>query len=109
MKELEALEIAKIKYFMETDESEKEREEAFKVLEKALTPPTRDEVRKELCKHYNNEDVFYDKYTRSWYLLDGKKEVQICEWHETLGWDFDVTLTPHLVTLIGRFYEGVEE
>ena len=78
------------------------------VIVKALKPPTAEEVCEALSEylkpHYirevkvtfeNNEFVFFDRIL-----------VHYVGGH--LWFNFPIDFPPHLVTLIGRFYEGVE-
>ena len=68
-----------------------------------LTPPTEEEVCEALEKHttfltaYNkHEKEFFDDNGCICYLINGRTYFN------------DIALPPHLITLIGRFYEGVE-
>lgn len=87
--------------------------ERFELIAKALTPPTADEVCEALGKHLNRtvkigtNMTFYYTEERQHY---GECDEIICgygwEWeYRTIS--FEIDLTPPLITLIGRFYQGV--
>ena len=65
-------------------------------IKKALTPPTADEVCKALSE-YLKRNVYYE---------DGMFKVHSDVYGEIVDLN---TLPPHLITLIGRFYEGLEK
>lgn len=70
------------------------------------TPPTVEEVCKALSERYNNAGIQYLKHNKSFvygYILK-----PICWLKEdgTVYWGTN-DLTPHLIILIGKFYEGV--
>ena len=74
-------------------------------LKSILTPPTAEEVCKALSERYNNAGIQYlqdDKRFVFGYMLK-----PICWLKEdgTVYWGTN-DLPPHLITLIGRFYEG---
>jgi len=84
------------------------------IVAKALTPPTAEEVCKALSEYLQREvkmdsdNTFY--YTEQRQI--GECDEIICGYgweneHHTIAFEFD--LPPHLITLIGRFYEGLEE
>ena len=115
MKELEALEL--IDSYIKLDEYDMETSgvaEAIRLLKKALTPPTSDEVCKALSEYLDRQvlkdvdDNFYYSEHRQIGVVD---EI-VCGYgweheHKTITFEFD--LPPHLITLIGRFYQGVKE
>ena len=82
-------------------------------LENALTPPTADEVIKALSEYFKGlTGVWYDKKTKSFiHLQYGRNEV-ISRCFEARLNDkrvtVIVTLPPHLITMIGKFYESLE-
>jgi hypothetical protein len=104
MKELEALEWLKNnKTWLNTN---KVPEAVYETLLKALTPPTADEVCKALSEEYFNAKVVY-----SWGEMSFKFDV---DWIEIAKLSIQkrvyvTMLPPHLITLIGRFYEGLEK
>lgn len=82
--------------------------EKFELIAKSLTPPTSDEVCKALSEYLcekigkkleveylNGDFILINNYIA---FLDGKGS--LC---------FNFNLPPHLITLIGRFYEGMEK
>lgn len=83
-------------------------------LEKVLyAPPTVDEMIKALSEH-EKANVFYSDKTHEFYYFEyeGKKGEYKQFIVETYGnnlWSLGVYLPPHLITLIGRFYEGLEK
>jgi len=68
-----------------------------------LTPPTSDEVCNELSKYFD-ANIIYE-----WGTMTFKFDIDWIEISKlTIEKRVDVTmLPPHLITLIGRFYEGV--
>ena len=73
-------------------------------VEKALTPPTAEEVCKALSEYYGFEVVhegldFIPKIEHYYYEIVSVADDCVV---------FATPLPPHLITLIGRFYEGVE-
>lgn len=111
-KELEAL-----KYFYKVSQNGNHPElveDAYRILKDHLTPPTADEVCKALSEYFKGlTGVWYDKKTKSFiHLQFGRNEV-ISRCFEARLNDkrvtVIVTLPPHLITLIGRFYEGLEK
>jgi len=70
-----------------------------------LTPPTADEVCEALRERYNNAGIQYLEGDRKSFVY-GSLLIPICWLKEdgTIYWGTN-DLTPHLVTLIGRFYE----
>ena len=85
----------------------KEIKETLRACRVAITPPTADEVCEALNEYKDFDFVRYENY--SFYSGD-----TICY----LGFDgvddepliiFNYELPPHLITLIGRFYEGLEK
>lgn len=87
----------------------KENVDVLEQLVERDTPiPTEDEVCKALSKRYNNAGIQYLKDKKSFvfgYLLR-----PICWLKEdgTIYWGTD-DLTPPLTTMIGKFYESLEE
>lgn len=82
----------------------------FKTIEQALTPPTQEEVCEAIMKHYRGKVVFYNEMARTF------NEVHITRNEETVSFyangEVGINyngLPPHLITLIGRFYEGMEK
>ena len=83
-------------------------------LKNYLTPPTADEVCEALSE-YLERNVKMDRDNTFYYT----EQRQIGECDEIIcgyGWEnehhtiaFEIDLPPHLITLIGRFYEGLEE
>ena len=70
--------------------------EALHYIEKALTPPTEQEVCKALSEETGNS-VYYE---------NGKFYVHSVLWHNALSLD---TLSKKSISLIGRFYDGLEK
>ena len=81
---------------------------------KALTPPTEDEVCKALSEYLEREVKISKE--KSFYYSQishyGEVDEIICgySWedtHYTIG--FEIDLPPHIITMIGKFYESLEE
>jgi len=69
---------------------------------KALTPPTEQEVCEALSE-YSNKKVYYENGK----FEVGKYEPSICYLQEdNIVWFNWFKLPPHIITMIGRFYEG---
>lgn len=84
------------------------------IIRKALTPPTSDEVCEALSAYYDDKVSYSnERYNHMFYfegsklgiirLIDSKIYFIQSDYHKTN------ILPPHLITLIGRFYEGVEK
>lgn len=108
-KELEAL--RKILYYDQWDcyhdepkEMRKDEEEAYNYILKILTPPTAGEVVKALSEQLKSAIVLRkNKHGITFNYADtGKTLISLNYDLVNIG----VQLPPHLVTLIGRFYEG---
>ena len=69
----------------------------FGKLEQALTPPTADEVCKALGEHYDRKVKYINKRFRRFYSNCDRNEIIDLQ---------SLIRFPHLITLIGRFYEG---
>ena len=92
------------------------------VIRKALTPPTADEVCKALEEEYGKK-FYYSKGEKIFYTWsEGGKTAFTGGNGQAVGGDVHNMITlgmfklgekvrtnPHLITLIGRFYEGLEE
>ena len=83
-------------------------------IKKALTPPTADEVCKALSEYYKWEVSYSnERHNHMFYFEESKLGVLRLlnngvyfiqsDYHKTNA------LPPHLITLIGRFYEGLEK
>ncbi|HKM04429.1 MAG TPA: hypothetical protein VJZ04_07510 [Lachnospiraceae bacterium] len=83
--------------------------DVFLIIRKALTPPTADEVCEALSGWFD-EKFYYDVNQKEFYTkaLNGQHSVVKLKKNEIHfgGW---YTMPPHLITLIGRFYEGLEK
>ena len=99
-KELEALEV--IKEWSGVRDIDISDLEHYKYLEKALTPPTADEVCEALSEYYGKE-VIYEKQFKEF-----RKGFRVVAYpRENIYNEYDLLgIPPHLITLIGRFYEG---
>jgi len=71
---------------------------------KALTPPTAEEVCKALSEYFNSNIIY------EWGTMTFKFDIDWIEISKlTIEKRVDVTmLPPHIITLIGRFYEGLQ-
>jgi 1,4-dihydroxy-2-naphthoyl-CoA synthase len=131
MKELEALKRLRDGYtngyYKQFTHSEAKIDEDYNMVLEALTPPTADELCKAMSNYfkkwnssgYRTSTIEYKSYLKAFFFLSGgdKKEDRgkdktICFMESFLGDThirFFEDLPPHLITLIGRFYEGVEK
>ena len=78
----------------------------WKIIEQALTPPTEEEVCEALSEYYGFEVVhegldFIPKIEHDYYY----EVVSVADNRIV----FTAPLPPHLVTMIGRFYEGLND
>lgn len=85
-------------------------EQALTELEALKRYPTQKEVCEAIMKHYRGKVVFYNEMARTF------NEVHITRNEETVSFyangEVGINyngLPPHLITLIGRFYEGMEK
>ena len=81
----------------------------YATIKQALTPPTEEEVCEALSKHHGGENVVYEN--GNFYVVgDSWREVIVVSMKDNNGnyvIDFcGDTFPPHLVIMIGRFYEG---
>ncbi|MDY0278385.1 MAG: hypothetical protein RBQ97_09925 [Acholeplasma sp.] len=84
-----------------------DREEALNML-KALTPPTVDEVCKALSD-FLREEISYDNKQFHYIIKNTQCLMFVTETYDNNTFSLGVYLPPHLITMIGRFYEGVEK
>ena len=104
-KELEALEVLQ-NYIMVNEplETQEHYLKRLNVIRLAITPPTAEEVCKALSEHYGKE-VIYEKQFKEF----RKGFRVVAHPRENIYNEFDLLgIPPHLITLIGRFYEGLE-
>ena len=84
---------------------------SIKIIEQVLTPPTTDEVCEALSEFYGKKVIYVADVKKFAYEgVDGWQE--ICYFGKNFKGDvirFSFSLPPRLITLIGRFYEGLEE
>jgi hypothetical protein len=81
-------------------------------IKKALTPLTADEVREALQIFWGNNYKVNVSITNQIFIESKKdKDGDSCiEWDgEKIYFDWMPCYPPHLITLIGRFYEGLEK
>ena len=75
-------------------------------LKSILTPPTADEVCKELSEFVGREVSYTNKQFH--YIIKNTQVLMfVTETYNNKTFSLGVYLPPHLITLIGRFYEGV--
>jgi hypothetical protein len=93
-----------------------ESTEMYDILLKALTPPTADEVCKALSKYlqtiYGKVVIYYENKNFGMEIQHSVDEITSHELVSLLNDNIiyiGENLPPHLITLIGRFYEGLEE
>ena len=105
-KELEALE--RILSYVKLDEYDYETRgvgDAERLIRKALTPPTEDDVSKALCEYFQEYGDFIYGEKEKWFT----RQNRVVIW-QTAGNDLHlcINLPPHLITMIGKFYESLE-
>lgn len=100
--------------------SDTEDNKQFMIIQNALTEleelkryPTAEEVCEALSEHEKRNVIYSDK-THEFYYLEyegkvGEYKQFITETYGDGLWSLGVYIPPHIITLIGRFYEGVEE
>jgi len=80
--------------------------DTINIIKKALTPPTAEEVCEALKSYFGHhvDKIFYDNESKSF-----RDEIN----PNLVEYLFDITylkdIPPSLITLIGRFYEGLEK
>ena len=117
MKELEALEKIKealanhlVRQVSTADFTHKkalellENDTDLQVIHHALTPPSQDEVCRALSD-YLRVDVRYDVLAKEFYVCSDSTHITK---FGIYGYQIKYYLLPHLITLIGRFYEGIK-
>ena len=88
-----------------TIEDLKEIVEQYDQIKKALTLPTEEEVCKALGEHLG-EKIVYEGFD----LQNVDRSRGVCQLNlKTKEIEIYVELPPHLITMIGRFYEGVKK
>ena len=110
-----------MQYLYDSFEISHDFKNEYAILVQALTPPTADEVCEALDKWYINvtgdllianiNDFTYDKDEKIFYkrMLNKPHQMTMCRLDTNDCVQLREPLPPHLVTLIGRFYEGLEE
>jgi hypothetical protein len=115
-KELEALiKLANIITYEEKDVNHKETlftdyPDEFNLIKQALTPPTEEEVCKTLSEWFNNEFVSYNDEECEFHIENDTICFSYIKNNEDLSKlkiKFEYDLPPHLITMIGKFYEGL--
>ena len=106
-KELEALKILKANAILFDDGTDfgASMLEAICDIEKALNPPTADEVCEALSKEFGHT-YYYDEELRDFWCEEFGSDDHMLTWYlsnESLN---ELVDYPHLITLIGRFYEA---
>lgn len=110
-KELKALERIN-KEFLREDQRFGNMEHAredYKILYKALTPPRAEDVCEALSEYFNIKISYLPLAKMFCYKGDKYLYItQSCEVNGVLQYSITTLLPPQLITLIGRFYEGLE-
>ena len=85
--------------------------DTINIIKKALTPPTADEVCMALSEWLITKVVYKHK-TKTFYLKQSTFNVELVSYYYdkdrkdyVIHFEFAEPLPPHLITLIGRFYE----
>jgi len=83
---------------------------ALTELEELKRYPTSDEVCLSIMKHYDSKIVFYNEMAKTFneVHLTRNEEVVSKYTNGEVGINYNA-LPPHLITLIGLFYEGIGE
>ena len=109
MKELEALDEILIAFRQASGcEFSETNKKSYDVLVKALTPPTQDEVCRQLSEYYSNKfrEIYDFQYKNEEFIGFIRHKAIYLNEQELNNFIVDA---PHLLTLIGRFYQGVKE
>ena len=78
------------------------------IIEQALTPPTANEVIKALSECLAKDVSYGDK--QFYYTIENTKCIMfITVTYDDGSWSINECLPPHLITMIGKFYESLEE
>ena len=79
------------------------------LIREAITPPTADEVCLSIMKHYESKIVFYNELAKTFneVHLTRNEEVVSNYANGEVGINYNA-LPPHLITMIGKFYESLE-
>lgn len=108
-KEIEAIQVLKANAILFDDGTDYGASmlEAIEVLDKYLTPPTEQEVCEALGE-FLNEKVYYEESQYRVFStgLPATFLNYITEEQDDHTIDFELDLPPHLIIMIGRFYEG---
>lgn len=75
---------------------------------KQLTPPTEQEVCEALSEYFDTKDIFYRKSCEEFVNTTFGLEEEIVWLDERGNIETIDNLSPHLITMLGRFYEGLQ-
>jgi len=114
MKELEALKRLRNgyddKYYKQFTSSAEKQDEDYNIVLKSLTPPTQEEVCRQLSEHTGREVIYLAEHNMfAIKCSNGNFELIKLHSNNEITFSFVYTYTPSLITLIGRFYQGVKE
>ena len=100
-KELEALEL------FENSIADIHQQTAYEILKQALTPPTQEDLCEALKNYMYPNTRYRVNYNQSEKEFNGRigTIVSLGSYLKTPKIIFEVSLPPHLLTMIGRFYE----
>jgi len=101
-KELEALENIKDILISYNFAFDKYTADNFNLIEQALTPPTEQEVCDKLSEYFVDKYICEDNK----FFNYGGNEPEPVIYNTNYGVVIKYGLPPHLITMIGRFYEG---
>ena len=82
--------------------------EDIEIINKALTTPTQEEVCRELSKYYK-EEIVYNGHNEFHFKNSYRRVNKVINDKGSLIYKIVEYLPPHLITMIGRFYEGRKE
>ena len=118
-KELEALKRLRDgyenNYYKQFTSSTAKINEDYNMVLKTLTPPTADEVCEYLISFYGRKVVYDNTKSNHVFYFEESKTIIVklyCDGYinfATGDYHYTNNLPPHLITLIGSFYEGVEK
>ena len=86
---------------------EEDHDDVFPIIRKALTPPTADEVCEALSKEFGHT-YYYDEELRDFWCEEFGSDDHMQTWYLSNEPLNELVDYPHLITLIGRFYQSLE-
>jgi len=82
----------------------------LEIINKALTPPTVEDVCELLSKHYNGYDVYFRQATQEFIVESKFAGIEDTVAYKENGKIFiELPLPPNIIKEIAQFYEGLEQ